>query len=69
MSFADTFKKYSAKGKTSLRRMQFKLAEKSAAMAIFLGKNYLGQSDSTPIDNKEILQQLDDVLKSIGSVQ
>lgn len=25
--------------------MQFKLAEKSAAMAIFLGKNILGQSD------------------------
>lgn len=32
-------------GKISLRRMQFRLAEKSAAMAIFLGKNYLGQSD------------------------
>ena len=29
----------------SLRRNQFKLAEKSAAMAIFLGKNYLGQTD------------------------
>ncbi len=25
--------------------MQFRLAEKSAAMAIFLGKNILGQSD------------------------
>ena len=44
-SFADTIKKYSAAGKVSLRRHQFKLAEKSAAMAIFLGKNYLGQSD------------------------
>ena len=32
-------------GKMSLRRIQFKLAEKSAAMAIFLGKNYLGQTD------------------------
>jgi len=29
-----------------LRVKQFKLAEKSAAMAIFLGKNYLGQTDS-----------------------
>jgi hypothetical protein len=28
-----------------LRVKQFKLAEKSAAMAIFLGKNYLGQTD------------------------
>jgi hypothetical protein len=33
------------KGKMSLRRSQFRLAEKNAAMAIFLGKNYLGQTD------------------------
>lgn len=33
------------KGFASLRRTQFKLAEKSAAMAIFLGKNLLGQTD------------------------
>ena len=32
-------------GLHSLRRTQFKLAETNAAMAIFLGKNYLGQSD------------------------
>ena len=44
-TFAEVYKKHSAKGKTSLRRIQFKLAEKSAAMAIFLGRNYLGQKD------------------------
>lgn len=33
-------------GKISLRRAQFQLAKKSATMAIFLGKNYLGQSDT-----------------------
>ena len=33
-------------GLVKLRRSQFKLAEKNAAMAIWLGKNYLGQSDS-----------------------
>lgn len=32
-------------GKMSLKRKQFKLADKNAAMAIFLGKNYLGQKD------------------------
>jgi hypothetical protein len=32
-------------GKISLRRMQWQLAEKSPAMAIFLGKNHLGQTD------------------------
>jgi len=36
-------------GRISIRRMQFKLAETSAAMAIFLGKNYLGQSDTGPV--------------------
>lgn len=44
-SFADTFKKYSATGKMSLRRAQFRLAEKNASMAIWLGKQYLGQRD------------------------
>lgn len=32
-------------GHCSLRRNQWKLAEKNAAMAIFLGKQYLGQID------------------------
>ncbi len=34
-----------AGGKISLRRLQIRLAEKHPAMAIFLGKNLLGQSD------------------------
>lgn len=33
------------KGKISLRRAQFQLAQKNASMAIFLGKNMLGQTD------------------------
>lgn len=44
-SFAEIYKKYSAGGKISVRRAQFKLANKSAAMAIWLGKQYLGQKD------------------------
>lgn len=64
MSFADTFKKYSAKGKTSLRRMQFKLAEKSAAMAIWLGKQYLGQKDSFETEDAEALKRLDAILQT-----
>ena len=47
LTFSDTYKKLSAKGKASLRRKQFKIAETNAAMAIFLGKNYLGQTDRT----------------------
>lgn len=43
--FCRIYKKGLDFGKMSLRRSQFKLAEKSPAMAIFLGKQYLGQSD------------------------
>ena len=45
MRFAEVFNQKRSIGKISLRRMQWKLAEKSAPMAIFLGKNYLGQTD------------------------
>lgn len=45
-SFADTYKKKRGNGKISLRRAQFRLAEKSAAMAIWLGKQYLGQKEN-----------------------
>lgn len=45
MTFADTYKSKSQVGKSSLRRAQWKLAEKNASMAIWLGKQYLGQRD------------------------
>lgn len=44
-SFSEIFAIKRQVGFISLRRAQFKLAETSAAMAIFLGKNYLGQID------------------------
>lgn len=43
--FSTVFAEKSEKGKISLRRRQWQLAEKSPAMAIFLGKNLLGQTD------------------------
>lgn len=44
--FPQVYKKYAAAGKASLRRSQFRLAERNATMAIFLGKQYLGQRDN-----------------------
>lgn len=64
-TFAETYKKHSAKGKTSLRRIQFRLAEKSAAMAIFLGKNYLGQKDSIIETDEQTLQAVGEALVKI----
>ena len=44
-SFSEVFRQKRGAGKISLRRTQWRLAEKSAAMAIWLGKQYLGQRD------------------------
>lgn len=57
-TFSEVFKIKRGKGQISLRRMQWKLAEKNAAMAIFLGKQYLGQKDK--------IEYTDDGIKSIN---
>ena len=61
-SFSEVYSKKRGAGKISLRRAQWKLAEKSAAMAIFLGKNYLGQRDSVEYEDKESIERLDAIL-------
>ena len=43
--FKELFTKGRENGKMSLRRIQWKHAEKSVPMAIWLGKQYLGQKD------------------------
>lgn len=46
MDFSQIYKKYSSTGKMSLRRSQFKCAEAgNVSMLIWLGKQYLGQSE------------------------
>lgn len=51
--------------KIKLRRNQFKLSEKSAAMAIFLGKNYLNQKDAVEHEDTTALNKLDEILNGI----
>jgi hypothetical protein len=70
--FDMTFQEYSRKNrymaaKIKLRQNQMKLSEKSASMAIFLGKNLLGQRDDPPIDSgfaNELLRSLTELVKS-----
>lgn len=59
--FSEVFAQKRVAGKISLRRSQFRLAEKSAAMAIFLGKNYLDQADVATIDMDMGVQIIDDI--------
>lgn len=44
-SFSEVFREKRGLGKISLRRSQWRLAEKNANMAIWLGKQYLGQRE------------------------
>ena len=68
-TFSAAFKEHSADGKISLRRYQFELAKKSAAMAIFLGKNYLGQRDVVEQNsNVNVLSQASDILSGVNTV-
>jgi hypothetical protein len=64
-NFSLVFDKKRQFGKSSLRRMQWHLAEKQPSMAIFLGKNYLGQRDNYEVTNKEELSKLDELLNEI----
>ena len=65
-TFAEIYKEKSARGKMNLRKTQFKLAEKNAGMAIFLGKQYLGQKDTIEYEDKEALQRLDAILGGLS---
>lgn len=49
MGFADIFHIKRSAGKISLRRSQFRMAETNATMAIWLGKQYLGQTDKQEV--------------------
>lgn len=48
-------------GKQSLRRMQYKLAEKNVAMALWLGKQYLGQRDLIEEQSTKPISVISDV--------
>lgn len=63
-TFSEVFKQKRGVGQVSLRRMQWQLAEKNPSMAIFLGKNYLGQRDVVVNENKE-LPKVEELLNKI----
>ena len=63
--FSEIFGQKRGIGAISLRRKQWKLADHSAAMAIFLGKNYLGQRDKFEFENNEALDKLESVLEEV----
>ena len=67
--FCHIYKKGQENGKMSLRRIQYKLAEKNTSMAIFLGKQYLGQKDNPHEEgyNDEINNNIVNISKLINN--
>lgn len=61
-NFSEVFREKRQVGRMSLRRSQFKLAEKNATMAIWLGKQYLDQRDK---DITDAVEKTNGVLESI----
>lgn len=49
MGFAEVFKVKRSAGRISLRRTQFRMAETNPTMAIWLGKQWLGQTDKKEV--------------------
>ena len=62
-NFSDAYKTYSADGKISLRRYQFKMAEHNVSMAIWLGKQWLGQKEMQSV---EVSENVDETIKRMN---
>ena len=67
--FSATYAKKRGKGKISLRRMQFELAKKNTAMAIWLGKQYLGQREKSEhfFSEGQFVDALSDSLRELSA--
>ena len=69
-TFSETYKKKSAKGRVSLRRMQFQMAETNPTLLIWLGKQWLNQRERQTVavesdeESKELLQSFMQEIKS-----
>ena len=63
-TFSVVYKTYSGKGKISLRRVQFELAKRNQTKAIWLGKQYLNQTDKIETETTERIEIINDIPKS-----
>lgn len=64
--FMRVFREGLESGKASLRRFQWKIAEKgNASMCIFLGKQYLGQRDNVEVTDDTQINQVKELLSKI----
>ena len=67
-SFSEVFRQKREGGKTSLRRKQWLLADTSAAMAIWLGKQILGQKEKQDEEIQAEQQMLIENIKTMNDI-
>lgn len=69
--FSLIYKRFSSGGKMSLRRYQYKMSQKNATMAIWLGKNWLDQKDNTEEVkvSSDTVKQFGEVMSQLSSLQ
>ena len=65
--FMELFNRGRENGKMSLRRIQWRHAEKSVPMAIWLGKQYLGQRDKVEYTDDGV-KAINDNINNIASL-
>lgn len=65
-TFSEVYKMLSAEGNISLRRTQFQLAQTNTSMAIWLGKQYLGQKEeiNANVESNGALADILDYMKN-----
>jgi AraC-like DNA-binding protein len=64
LNFSEYFEQKGGKGKASLRRKQFQLAESgNPTMLVWLGKQWLNQKDRSEIDTNYSTDKLDQLIK------
>jgi len=56
-TYTTMYKRFAEGGKASLRRNQFNLSKSNSSMAIWLGKQMLGQKDETAVKHTVISSQ------------
>lgn len=61
-NFSDIFRQKRSTGQISLRRAQFRMAEVNPTMAIWLGKQYLGQTEKQEVS---VAVQDDETVKAM----
>jgi hypothetical protein len=69
--FPTVYKRHTDGGRCSLRRHQFKQAEKSAAMAIWLGKQWLDQKETPQeyVVAEDTIKNFEGLMNKLGDIQ